>query len=94
MGGEKPNDLIATRDTLDHRSNEVAAQHTVTVISGEEAKFTIRATGRTNNLPRYISTGKTSTSYNDSTKTLTVMVTADAKPTDSIYWDDLRIIIK
>lgn len=94
VGGEKPKDLIATRNALSTEENEIAAQHTVTVIQGEEAKFTIRATGRTNNLSKYIATGKTSTSYDASTKTLTVTVAADAKPTDSIYWDDLRIIIK
>lgn len=94
IGGAKPGDLIATHNSLDSYSNEVAAQHTVTVTSGQEAQFTIRATGNTNNLPQYISTGKTSTSYNVSTKTLTVTVAANATPTDSVYWDDLKIIVK
>lgn len=94
VGGTKPNDLIATRRGLIDSENEVAAQHTVTVTSGQEAQFTIRATGNTNNLPYYISTGKTRTSYNASTKTLTVTVAANATPTDSVYWDDLKIIVK
>lgn len=94
VGGEKPNDLIATAGELLGADNEVAAKHTVTVTSGQEAQFTIRATGNINNLPSYFSTGKTRTSYNASTKTLTVTVAADATPTDSIYWDDLTIIVK
>lgn len=94
VGGVKPTDLIATREPLSGSKNEVAAQHTVTVTSGQEAQFTIRATGNTNNLPNYIATGKTRTSYNASTKTLTVTVAADATPTDSIYWDDLKVIVK
>ena len=94
IGGVKPNDLIATDEPLLSSSNEVASQHTVTVISGQEAQFTIRATGNTNKLPRYIATGKTHTSYDASTKTLTVTVAADATATDSVYWDDLRIIVK
>nr|DAT04367.1 MAG TPA: hypothetical protein [Caudoviricetes sp.] len=94
VGGAKPSDLIATRYRLSSSANEVSAQHTVTVTSGQEAQFTIHATGNTNNLPQYISTGKTRTSYNESTKTLTVTVAANATPTDSIYWDDLKIIVK
>lgn len=94
IGITKPNDLLATRGGIGDTENEVAAQHTVTVISGQEAQFTIRATGNTNSLPQYISTGKTRTSYDASTKTLTVTVAADATPTDSIYWDDLKIIVK
>lgn len=94
VGGEKPNDLMATTRGLISSDNEVAAQHTVTVTSGQEAQFTIRANSRENNLPQYISTGKTRTSYDDSTKTLTVTVAADATPTDSIYWEDLKIIVK
>ena len=94
VGGEKPNDLMATTRGLTSSDNEVAAQHTVTVTSGQEARFTIRANSRENNLPSYISTGKTRTSYDASTKTLTVTVAADATPTDSIYWEDLKIIVK
>lgn len=94
VGGVKPNDLIATNGSLASSTNEVAAQHTVTVISGQEAQFTIHATGNTNYLPQYVSTGKTRTSYDKSTKTLTVTVAADATPTDSVYWDDLKIIVK
>lgn len=94
VGISKPNDLIATKDSLIDPENEIAAQHTVMVISGQEAQFTIRATGNTNNLPQYIATGKTRTSYDASTKTLTVTVDADATPTDSVYWDDLKIIVK
>lgn len=94
VGGTKPNDLMATDSPLSSSNNEVAAQHTVTVTSGQEAQFTIRATGSENNLPKYISTGKTRTSYDASTKTLTVTVAADATPTDSVYWDDLKIIVK
>lgn len=94
IGITKPNDLLATRGGIGDAENEVAAQHTVTVISGQEAQFTIRATGNTNSLPQYISTGKTRTSYDASTKTLTVTVAADATPTDSIYWNDLKIIVK
>lgn len=94
VGGVKPNDIIATAGPLSDQRNEVAAQHTVTVISGQEAQFTIRATGNTNYLPWYISTGKTRTSYDTSTKTLTVTVAADATHTDSVYWDNLKIIVK
>lgn len=94
VGGEKPNDLMATTRGLISSDNEVAAQHTVTVTSGQEAQFTIRANSGENNLPSYISTGKTRTSYDASTKTLTVTVAADATPTDSIYWEDLKIIVK
>lgn len=95
VGANKPDDLIAVRGGgLGASANEVAAEHTVTVISGQEAQFTIRATGSTNALPDYIATGKTHTSYDASTKTLTVTVAADATSTDSIYWDDLKIIVK
>lgn len=94
VGGEKPNDLMATTRGLISSDNEVATQHTVTVTSGQEAQFTIRANSGENNLPSYISTGKTRTSYDASTKTLTVTVAADATPTDSIYWEDLKIIVK
>lgn len=94
VGGEKPNDLMATTRGLTDSDNEVAAQHTVTVTSGQEAQFTIRAAGSENNLPGYISTGKTRTSYDASTKTLTVTVAANATPTDSVYWEDLKIIVK
>ena len=94
VGGEKPNDLLATTGGIISSDNEVAAQHTVTVTSGQEAQFTIRANSRINNLPDYISTGKTRTSYDASTKTLTVTVAANATPTDSVYWDDLKIIVK
>lgn len=94
VGGVKPNDIIATAGPLSDQRNEVAAEHTVTVISGQEAQFTIRATSNTNYLPWYRSTGKTSTSYDESTKTLTVTVAADATHTDSVYWGDLKIIVK
>jgi hypothetical protein len=94
VGIEKPNDIIGVLGGLAASENEVAAQHTVIVTSGQEAQFTIRAIGNTNNLPRYISTGKTRTSYDSSTKTLTVTVAANATPTDSVYWDDLKIIVK
>lgn len=95
VGLTKPSDLLATYGPLrnygDFTSNSII---NVTVTSGQEAQFTIRATGGTNNLPQYLSTGKTRTSYDASTKTLTVTVAADATPTDSIYWDDLKIIVK
>lgn len=95
VGINKPDDLIAVRGGgLNAPENEIAAEHTVTVISGQEAQFTIRAIGNTNDLPNYSATGKTSTSYDASTKTLTVTVATDATATDSIYWDDLKIIIK
>ena len=86
--------MLATTGGIISSDNEVAAQHTVTVTSGQEAQFTIRANSRINNLPDYISTGKTRTSYDASTKTLTVTVAANATPTDSVYWDDLKIIVK
>ena len=94
VGGTKPNDLITTKYALNSTTNETASQHIVTVTPGQEAQFTIRATGHINNLPDYIATGKTRTSYDASTKTLTVTVSADATATDSIYWDDLKIIVK
>lgn len=94
VGGDKPNDLIATINSLADPDNESATTHKVTVVSGQEAQFTLRATGRTNNLSSYIATGKTRTSYDASTKTLTVTVSADATPTDSIYWEDLKVIVK
>lgn len=94
IGGTKPDDLIATRSNLSRSENEVATTHTVTVVSGQEAQFTIQATGSVNNLPKYIATGKTSTSYNVASKTLTVTVAADATPTDSVYFNELKIIVK
>lgn len=94
VGGTKPSDLTALKHGFTSRSAEIALQHTVTVTSGQEAQFTIRAEGSENNLPEYISTGKTRTSYDDSTGTLTVTVAADATPTDSVYWPDLKIIVK
>lgn len=94
IGGVKPDDLTATKTYLLNTENEVATQHIVTVTSGQEAQFTIRATGKGNKLPKYISTGKTRTSYDASTKTLTVTVAADATATDSVYWEDLFITVK
>ena len=94
VGGTKPSDLTALKHGFTSRAAEIALQHTVTVTSGQEAQFTIRAAGSENNLPGYISTGKTRTSYDASTKTLTVTVAANATPTDSIYWPDLKIIVK
>ena len=94
VGGTKPSDLTALKHGFTSQAAEIAQQHTVTVTSGQEAQFTIRAAGSENNLPGYISTGKTRTSYNASTKTLTVTVAANATPTDSIYWPDLKIIVK
>lgn len=94
VGVTRPDDLIATRSGLSHRENEVASNHTVTVVSGQEAQFTIRATGSVNNLAKYIATGKTSTSYDAASKTLTVTVAADATPTDSVYFEELKIIVK
>ena len=94
VGGTKPSDLTALKHGFTSRAAEIALQHTVTVTSGQEAQFTIRAAGSENNLPEYISTGKTRTSYDASTKTLTVTVAANATPTDSVYWPDLKIIVK
>lgn len=96
VGGEKPSDLIAVkRGSLYSYGNFKAGErHTVTVTSGQEAQFTIREVGHAANISRYLSTGKVHTSYNASTKTLTVTVAADAKATDSIYWPDLKIIVK
>ena len=94
VGGEKPNDLLATRGGLASTENEVASRYTVTVISGQEARFTLRTIGMVSNLSDYLATGKVSTSYDASTRTLTVTVAADATPTDSIYWTDLKIIVK
>lgn len=94
VGAQKPDDIIATKSGLTSDENEVGIYHTVTVISGEEAKFTLTSTGKTNNLPKYTSTGKTSTSYDAASKTLTVTVAADATPTDSVYFEELKIIVK
>lgn len=95
VGGDKPNDLIATNSGgLGSTKAEIASLHTVTVNSGQKAIFKIVSTGTTNNLPKYITTGKTSTSYDAASKTLTVTVSADATPTDSVYFDDLKIIVK
>lgn len=94
VGGTKPSDLTALKHGFTSQAAEIALKHTVTVTSGQEAQFTIRANGLENNLPKYISTGKTRTSYDGSTRTLTVTVAANATPTDSVYWSDLKIIVK
>ena len=68
-------------------------KYTATVRRGTAAEFTF-----TNPdglfLPQYLSTGKTATSYDEASKTLTVRVAADAMPTDSVAWDylDIKII--
>lgn len=96
VGAEKSSDLLA----IDYFGLNTygtfisGKQYTVIVTSGEEAEFTIRAVNQRNNLPDYVSTGKTRTSYDASTKILTVTVAADATSTDSIYWDDLKVIIQ
>nr|DAR25224.1 MAG TPA: hypothetical protein [Caudoviricetes sp.] len=94
VGGDKPNDLIATKYGLSTVGNEVATYHVVTVTTGQEAEFTVQSIGQINHLPEYLSTGKVRTSYDKTSKTLTVIVAADATPTDSIYWEDLKIIVK
>lgn len=67
-------------------------KYTATVRRGTAAQFTI-----TNPdglfLPQYLSTGKTATSYDEASKTLTVRVAADAMPTDSVEWTYLNIKI-
>lgn len=97
VGGAKPSDLVTVSgNSLDEYGKFVTGnRHIVTVMSGQEAQFTIRSNSYLkNNLPKYISTGKTHTSYDASTKTLTVTVAADATLTDSVYWEDLKIIVK
>ena len=97
VGAEKPSDLLAIDYSGLYFYGEFISgyHHTVTVTSGEEAEFTIRAVNSLKNkLPDYVSTGKTRTSYDDSTKTLTVTVAADATSTDSIYWDNLKVLIQ
>lgn len=95
VGGEKPSDLLSVHGGLyRYGAFEVADRYTVTVISGQEAQFTLRQIGSGASLGNNVSTGKTRTSYDESTKTLTVTVAADATHTDSVYWDDLKIIVK
>lgn len=96
VGGEKPLDLVALnyKGILYYGNYEDGRKHIVTVTSGQEAQFTIHATGNENTLPYLVATGKTRTSYDASTKTLTVTVAADATPTDSIHWDVLDIIVE
>lgn len=95
VGGEKPNDLLSIYGAglYSYGGFYNGSHHTVTVTSGQEAQFTIKANSDSV-LSSYVSTGKTRTSYDASTKTLTVTVAADATPTDSIYWDHLKIIVK
>lgn len=64
--------------------------YTATVRRGTAAEFTFTNTDGLF-LPQYLSTGKTSTSYDEASKTLTVRVAADAMPTDSVAWDYLDI---
>lgn len=65
-------------------------KYTATVRRGTAAEFTFTNTDGLF-LPQYLSTGKTSTSYDEASKTLTVRVAADAMPTDSVAWDYLNI---
>lgn len=67
-------------------------KYTATVRRGTAAEFTFTNTDGLF-LPQYLSTGKTSTSYDEASKTLTVRVAADAMPTDSVAWDYLDIKI-
>ena len=98
IGGTLPEDFVVFNSdvSLKQGLNEIrnGAKWIVTVVAGQEHIFTLKHSSGDNQLPNYISTGKTRTSYNASTKTLTVTVAADATPTDSIYWDDLKIIVK
>ena len=65
-------------------------KYTATVRRGTAAEFTFTNTDGLF-LPQYLSTGKTSTSYDEASKTLTVRVAADAMPTDSVAWAYLDI---
>lgn len=65
-------------------------KYTATVRRGTAAEFTFTNTDGLF-LPQYLSTGKTSTSYDEASKTLTVRVAADATPTDSVAWYYLDI---
>lgn len=65
-------------------------KYTATVRRGTAAEFTFTNTDGLF-LPQYLSTGKTSTIYDEASKTLTVRVAADATPTDSVAWDYLDI---
>ena len=67
-------------------------KYTATVRRGTAAEFTFTNTDGLF-LPQYLSTGKTSTSYDEASKTLTVRVAADAMPTDSVAWGYLDIKI-
>lgn len=67
-------------------------KYTATVRRGTAAEFTFTNTDGLF-LPQYLSTGNTSTSYDEASKTLTVRVDADATLTDSIEWDYLHINI-
>ena len=67
-------------------------KYTATVRRGTAAEFTFTNTDGLF-LPQYLSTGKTSTSYDEVSKTLTVRVAADAMPTDSVAWAYLDIKI-
>lgn len=67
-------------------------KYTATVRRGTAAEFTFTNTDGLF-LPQYLSTGKTSTSYDEASKTLTVRVAADATPTDSVAWDYLDVKI-
>ena len=96
VGVVNPKDFMTVEFGLvkyeDEGDNVYNVVEVVNVNSGVEAKFTIETSNSEKN--RYNSTGKVSMVYDDSTQLVTVTVAANATSTDSIYWDDLKIIVK
>ena len=95
VGGTNPDDFVTVEFGLKRYEEKGDTTYinnkAIHVTSGSEARFTIQ--DLLSNKDRYNSTGKVSMSYSESTRLATVTVAADATATDSIYWDDLKIII-
>lgn len=95
VGASNPNDFITVDYGLVKYETKGDSTYVdtkrINVTSGVEAKFTIHDYV---NKKRYNSTGKVSMTYDDSTKLATVTVAANATSADSIYWNDLQIIVK
>ena len=97
VGEDMPSDLVAIADDGVDGYGRFVVNNVLTVNvtpRGEGAVFTVHSEYDAHDLDTYHSTDKITTGYNADSQTLTVAVAADATPTDSVYWERLKIIVE
>ena len=97
VGEDMPSDLVAIADDGVDGYGRFVVNNVLTVNvtpRGESAVFTVHSEYDAHGLDTYRSTGKITTGYDEYNRTLTVYVAHDATPTDSVYWEHLKIIVE